>query len=306
MVDGANYNITVKSQFLDQTCYARDNVGVINGADVNNIKIACGAKLSHNPFTYILSGSNAAPRINTYTVNFSANGSTDGTTPSSQTKTQDVTLVLSANSGTLIKTGYTFSGWNTAADGTGTDYAAGANYTNNTDITLYAKWTPALAIGDSYQGGKIAYIFQAGDTGYVAGETHGIIAATVNQSSGIVWAKLANQSSAVPGGTLSTIGSGATNTNNIITQNGLDSTYAAGIARSYAGGGYSDWYLPSLDELTKLFDAQAMIGNFTADYYWSSTEGGANTSWSKHFTGVSVSNQLKSTQWTYVRAVRSF
>jgi hypothetical protein len=40
-----------------------------------------------------------------------------------------VALTLQTNTGSLAKTGYTFSGWNTAADGSGTSYAEGASYT---------------------------------------------------------------------------------------------------------------------------------------------------------------------------------
>ena len=79
--------------------------------------------------------------VSTYTITFDANGNTGGTKPVDQTKTHDVTLVLATNSGNLVKTGYTFSGWNTQADGGGTDYAVGANYTANASITIYAKWT---------------------------------------------------------------------------------------------------------------------------------------------------------------------
>ena len=78
--------------------------------------------------------------IKTYTVTYTANGAGSGTAPSNQTKTHDVDLTLS-NSGSLAKVGYSFSGWNTAADGSGTNYSAGANYTGNADLTLYAKWT---------------------------------------------------------------------------------------------------------------------------------------------------------------------
>lgn len=45
---------------------------------------------------------------------------------------------LSANS--YQRAGYTFTGWNTAEDGTGTPYAAGANFNFATDLTLYAQW----------------------------------------------------------------------------------------------------------------------------------------------------------------------
>jgi Listeria-Bacteroides repeat domain (List_Bact_rpt) len=75
-------------------------------------------------------------------VIYHANGATGGTVPASQLKLQDVTLSLASNAGSLVKTGSTFSGWNTAADGSGTSYAEGASYSANASATLYAKWTP--------------------------------------------------------------------------------------------------------------------------------------------------------------------
>lgn len=77
----------------------------------------------------------------TYVVNYLGNGSTGGSVPANQTKTHNEALILASNSGGLVKTGYTFSGWNTSADGTGTLYTAGASYTTNANLTLYANWT---------------------------------------------------------------------------------------------------------------------------------------------------------------------
>ncbi|MFA6160285.1 MAG: InlB B-repeat-containing protein [Parcubacteria group bacterium] len=79
--------------------------------------------------------------IDTYTITYNGNDNTEGTVPADQTKTYAVDLTLQTNSGTLVKTNYTFAGWNTQADGGGTDYAEGATYTTNTALTLYAKWT---------------------------------------------------------------------------------------------------------------------------------------------------------------------
>jgi uncharacterized protein (TIGR02145 family)/uncharacterized repeat protein (TIGR02543 family) len=74
---------------------------------------------------------------NTYTVTYNAN---DGTgAPANQTKTYDIALTLSTSVPT--RTGYTFAGWNTSANGTGTSYVSGASYTSNAGITLYAQWT---------------------------------------------------------------------------------------------------------------------------------------------------------------------
>ena len=76
--------------------------------------------------------------VNTYTVSYNGNGSTGGST-SAQTKTYGTALTLRSNG--FTKTGYTFSKWNTKSDGTGTSYSAGASYTANSAVTLYAIWT---------------------------------------------------------------------------------------------------------------------------------------------------------------------
>ncbi len=71
-----------------------------------------------------------------YTVTYDANGGTGA--PSAQEKEEDVNLVLSNTVPT--RDGCTFKCWNTAADGSGDSYAAGATYTANAAATLYAQW----------------------------------------------------------------------------------------------------------------------------------------------------------------------
>lgn len=82
------------------------------------------------------------------TVIYDGNGSTSGTVPEdAYLYGEGHTVTVKSNSGTLAKTGYTFSGWNTRADGTGTNYTAGSGTftvpSNTTSITLYAKWVSA-------------------------------------------------------------------------------------------------------------------------------------------------------------------
>jgi uncharacterized repeat protein (TIGR02543 family) len=72
----------------------------------------------------------------TYTVRYNANGGTGA--PSTQYKTHGTTLNLSSTKPT--RTGYAFKGWGTSASSTTVAYAAGANYTANSTITLYAIW----------------------------------------------------------------------------------------------------------------------------------------------------------------------
>ncbi len=75
--------------------------------------------------------------INQYTVTFTANGGTGSMSP--QTADYNTTAPLTSNA--YSNTGHTFSGWNTAANGSGTAYADGADYTFTASITLYAQWT---------------------------------------------------------------------------------------------------------------------------------------------------------------------
>ncbi len=87
----------------------------------------------------------------TYTVSYNGNGNTSGSSPSNQTKTSGVDLALASNSGNLAKSGYSFEGWNTSSNGSGTDYAEGANYSLNANLTLYAKWNspPSVDAGSN-------------------------------------------------------------------------------------------------------------------------------------------------------------
>jgi uncharacterized repeat protein (TIGR02543 family) len=76
-----------------------------------------------------------------HTISYNANDATSGSVPSNQTKVQGANLTLASNTGTLARTGFTFSGWNTLANGLGTDYLAGATYSLDESDELFAKWT---------------------------------------------------------------------------------------------------------------------------------------------------------------------
>ena len=173
-----------------------------------------------------------------------------------------------------------------------------------------------LKIGDPYGGGKVAYILQSGETikdasgnvlySYDANVQHGLIAALTDQSTGIIWAIPACQSTGVTG-TLDSIGYGSANTDKIIAQNvGGGTTYAAGLARACTDGGFNDWYLPSSSDLAQLYSNRSLIGNFNnALYYWSSYQSGATAAWTTYFATGSGATELKSSTQA-VRAVRNF
>ena len=98
--------------------------------------------------------------INQYTLTYNGNGNTGGTAPSPVTQDYNTTVAAAAP-GTLVRSGYTFTGWNTASNGSGNTYAVGAPFTFTASTTLYAQWiaaptitldTAALAFGNGNTG----------------------------------------------------------------------------------------------------------------------------------------------------------
>ncbi|MHB1485400.1 MAG: Lcl C-terminal domain-containing protein [Saccharofermentanales bacterium] len=156
----------------------------------------------------------------------------------------------------------------------------------------------------------MAYILQPEDPGYDANVQHGLIVSGIDLKVGdrrtISWSKNEYAAINVPGGTSTTFGSGRENTKKIYTQNG-PGDYASGLAYAYRGGDNTDWYLPSKDELNKLYINRAAIGGFSLVCYWSSSELSASHGIYQSF-GASGDwfAEYKNADAHSVRAVRSF
>ncbi|MDB9888489.1 hypothetical protein OAC92_08890 [Polaribacter sp.] len=231
-----------------------------------------------------------------------------------------------ANNETVIGKGATGSGDNTVQLGntsvtnvnTSGTITAGAITIPNTDGTTgqvlstdgsgVLSWTTPSsgaathAIGDSYGGGIVFFVYDGGQ--------HGLIAATADQSAGIRWyggGSNTNTRARADG-----IGAGLKNTAIIIANQGpVDgSAFAATVCNEHSvtvdGVTYGDWYLPSKHELNLLYIERATVGGFTTNFYWSSTELDISNAWVQYFyNGLQISNYKGVTSYS-VRAVRAF
>ncbi|MDR3001404.1 MAG: InlB B-repeat-containing protein [Fibromonadaceae bacterium] len=114
----------------------------------------CG---SYGAMLVVLAGcsGNDDERISTddYTVTYNGNGNTGGTAPvDTNSPYLSGATVTVLSEGSLVKTGYTFNGWNTAIDGNGASYVTGNKFDITANTILYAKWTELPKYTVTYNG----------------------------------------------------------------------------------------------------------------------------------------------------------
>lgn len=261
-----------------------------------------------------------------YTITYNSGG---GTAVEAQ-----YIILPATNVGTLptapTKPCYTFAGWWTGKYGAGDSFTAGTTVTE--DITVYANWTwtggaaqSTYEIGDPGPScvGKVFYVTDGGSHGFeaappnwydwydesgdpssawIAGDPY------VDSDTGEIVHKT---QTTLNGNTSTAIGTGLANSEAIINQvtgvGGTDTLYAAKLCRDYNGGGLSDWFLPSRDELAQLHaqrDVQKS-GGFTDESYWSSSESGIWDAYTQNFKNGQQNKSYKSFS-RMVRPVRAF
>lgn len=148
-------------------------------------------------------------------------------------------------------------------------------------------------IGERFGGGVIFWMTKD--------SLHGLIADTVDLGSHTWW----NGTHTTTGATAIRIGSGKTNTRKIIVSQGKTGYYAALISAKSKHGGYTDWFLPSKDELNEIYKHKAIIGN-TINFYWSSSESNENQAWGQRFDDGYQYFDLDKHYESQVRAIRAF
>lgn len=190
---------------------------------------------------------------------------------------------------------------------TETDPAGGTTYsiTGTTELlsvpyALYAKSTGDHYIGELYGGGIVVSVWK------IAGVEHGLVASLADISAGAAWSDV----TAMAAGAISAM-DGQANTAAILLQSAT--APAALLCKNYNGGGFTDWYLPSIWEVKECYNAgyivNAVLGpinGFKFAFYWSSTENNATLAWYFNFPlGIMASDAPKGNNG-YVRAVRRF
>jgi hypothetical protein len=162
--------------------------------------------------------------------------------------------------------------------------------------------SPTPTIGDPYQGGFVFYILQSGDSGYVAGETHGLIAAPADVGT-LAWSTVTGVEVG-PAARGFLIGAGRANTLAIVSQPGCTGG-AAYACYSCTAGGYTDWYLPDELELSALWEHRLSVPGLMPAGYWTSSEHNWAGVQMQDFSDGSKAEAIKSSPYL-VRPVRSF
>lgn len=124
------------------------------------------------------------------------------------------------------------------------------------------------SIGQSFGGGRVAYIYNPGDPGYDPTTEHGIIVANDFFGIDVQWSC---DTIYVEGAEGFELGTGASNTASILSTCDAP-TSAAALCDNYESGGFTDWHLPSFRELEMIDTNFDILENIDGGHYWSSTQ----------------------------------
>lgn len=167
----------------------------------------------------------------------------------------------------------------------------------NSFLAPSGSYIPTIQPGVTYAGGIVGYVFQPGDPGYVFGEVHGLIISETNPPlnpflpSGWPWTNQNIQPLPNLTSLSSAIGTGQSNTNTIVASQTYGVYDPAKECDTYSSNGYTDWYLPSLDELTAMGANRAVLPDWMT--YWSSTQQSQNYAYAVNGSTNATLTELK-------------
>jgi len=169
-------------------------------------------------------------------------------------------------------------------------------------------------VGELFGGGIVFYVYNNGANGLIASLDD------LDGGSGVAWS--ANTATLI-GPTAQSFYNGASNTAAMVAQD-TTANKAGTLCNSYAGGGFTDWYLPAIWELNLLYNSAFVVSNILANdgngatqplhpenvgptygRYWASTEYNSTTAWNYNFHSGGSYVYSKSNVHR-VRAVRAF
>ncbi len=132
---------TVAAPYSGAWCVSTSSLSIGSYDVVATITNASGYTLQDKTVNELVIGDASL----TYSVTYNGNGNNTGTAPTDATAYSfNGTVTVSGNTGTLTKTGVSFGGWNTKADGSGAMYSPGSTFSIGANTTLYAYWTTTL------------------------------------------------------------------------------------------------------------------------------------------------------------------
>jgi len=283
ILEGTTYHFRVKAVNVIGTTYGSDMTFTTLGQVPTATTLTASNTISVSSQLNGTVNANYLPTEVTFEYGISTAYGSTITASQSPVVGNSITNVDATISGLTVKTTYHYR--LKAVNSLGTTYGNDLTFTTN------------YVIGENSNGGIVFYIDGTG--------LHGLVSAASDQNTDAKWG--CESSTVIGTGTI--IGTGNQNTINIVT-NCTETGIAAKICYDLVLNGYSDWFLPSIDELIQMFRNLKLngLGNFDSGWYWSSTEGSRGYALVEYFTWETQSAFKKSTDTHFVRvrAVRAF
>ena len=267
---------TVHGEGNTVTCVSAKTKTFAKGATATTATIKGSVKSSNGSWTgasVTASATVTIPALAPATITFNANGGS-GTVPTAISTYVGVANTIPSNS--LTRTGYTFNGWNTASNGSGTAYATGSTITPTGDVTLYAQWKTTYVKPEiqnllafrtaNASGGASPTVTSTGETGFckfelVGGANYTFTSATVQFGTATA-NSMTNSGNIVYGySTPDSIAQASAYTVNVtVVVTGTD-----GISRTYTDSTYISKSVPVFDATPNSFALGGVARNVTGD-----------------------------------------